>query len=113
MGSSSQMAGSPPKFVGPWVGEDAAEASSMYSTQPNIVQHLRGEIDRVYGADRVVLENGHQVVGGDVCAGELVTEHGSGQRSQHTFDLVVAADGVSSRLRALMADTVRPWSSSA
>eukprot|EP00892_Ulva_mutabilis_P001613 jgi/Ulvmu1/11452/UM076_0027.1 len=110
VGSSSQMAGSPPKFVGPWVGEDAAEASSQYSTQPRIVQHLRDEIDLVYGADRVTVENQRKVVGGDVCSGQLITEHGTGQRAEHEFDLVVAADGVSSLLRALMADSVRRYS---
>lgn len=107
LGSSFQAPGAPPKFVGPWVDKDADDAGLMYSMQPRIVAHLRAEIDRVYGADAVMVENSVRVVGGDVRAGEVIAEAADGSRRSSTFDLVVGADGVSSLVRALVADTVR------
>lgn len=107
LGSSLQAPGRPPKFVGPWVDKDADDAGLTYSMQPRIVEHLRAEIGRVYGTDAVRVENSVRVVGGDVCAGELVAEASDGSRRSSTFDLVVGADGVSSLVRALVADTVR------
>lgn len=107
LGSSFQTPGTAPKFVGPWVDEDADEAVLTYSMQPRIVEHLRSEIDRVYGTGAVTVENSLRVVGGDVRAGEIVAEAADGSRRTTTFDLVVGADGVSSLVRALIADTVR------
>lgn len=99
--------GKPERFVLGW-GKPTPTLRLCTSTQHSIAQHLERECERVFGAERVKVERGWQLVGGAVCDGELLLEGPAGSTQQRQFDLVVGADGVYSVTRRLMAEQVWP-----
>lgn len=76
------------------------------TSRAEITAHLTAETRRVYG-DRVSFRGGATLIGGSPGRGELEFELASGGHERAAADLVVAADGVHSRTRALLCEQVR------
>eukprot|EP00892_Ulva_mutabilis_P008248 jgi/Ulvmu1/5796/UM025_0051.1 len=97
--------GKPPRFFSGWGRAPDPLDTPIFAiaTQPGIAQHLGREFVRVYG-DRITVERGVRLEGGEVCEGKLLLEGAAGSTQQRQFDLVVGADGVNSVVRRLMAE---------
>eukprot|EP00892_Ulva_mutabilis_P008246 jgi/Ulvmu1/5794/UM025_0048.1 len=99
-GMALHTVGKPPTFMGPWDPDDEIEALALI-TQPAIVDHLSNECARVYG-DRIRVQRGMHLVGGNICDGQITLESSSGEQQTLEFDLVIGADGLRSVARSLM-----------
>lgn len=99
-GMAVYQLGKPTIYMGTWDPDDNAIQLALI-TQPGIVQHLTREAERLYGG-LIRVQRGSQVVGGNICEGEVIVESPAGSQQALTFDLVVGADGLWSVARSLM-----------